>query len=118
MEKFSISFDFRGRRCQTIILAQQKSGGREFVVTGLEKDLESLLEGNHIIRETDGVLEADILAEMKEQTELKLIIASSLSEYLKMACFVGNECLIPHAHVEDWQELHPLLRHDPYDKSI
>ncbi len=35
-----------------------------------------------------------------------------------MACFVGNECLIPHAHVEDWQELHPLLRHDPYDKSI
>ncbi len=81
MEKFSISFDFRGRRCQTIILAQQKSGGREFVVTGLEKDLESLLEGNHIIRETDGVLEADITeTEMKEQTELKLIIASSLSE--------------------------------------
>jgi hypothetical protein len=119
MENFTISFDFKDRPCQALILTQQKSGGREFAITGLEDDLERLLEENHIIRETGGKLEADILAEKKEQTELKLIIASRLSEYLKMACFVGNECLIPHAHVENWRELHPLLRHDPYDeKSI
>lgn len=115
MKKFTISFDFKGRRCRAVISAAQKSGGREFAITGLEADLERLLEGNHLIRETGGTLEADILSEKKEQTELKLIIASRLSEYLKMACFVGNECLIPHAHVENWRELHPLLRHDPYD---
>ena len=119
MEKFHLSFDFKGRPHQALISMQQKSGGREFAVTGLDEDLERLLEGNHIIRETDGTLEADVLADKKEQTELKLIIASRLSEYLNMACFVGNECLTPRAHAENWQELHPLIRHNPYDdKSI
>src|SRR5580693_2655917 len=108
MEKFNLSFDFKGCPHQAVISMQQKSGGREFAVAGLEADLERLLEGNHIIRETGGTLEADILAEKKEQTELKLVIASRLSEYLKMACFVGNECLVPHAHVENCRELHPL----------
>jgi hypothetical protein len=115
MKKFTISFDFKGRPCQAVISAQQKSGGREFAVTSLEADLEQLLDGNRIIRETGGTLEADILAEKKDQTELKLIIASRLSDYLKIACFVGNECLTPHAHAENCRELHPLLRHNPYD---
>lgn len=115
MKKFNLSFDFKGRPCKAVISTLQKSGGREFAVTGLEEDLERLLEGNHIIREKGGALEADVLAEKKDQTELKLIIASRLSEYLKMACFVGNECLVPHAHVENCRELHPLLRHNPYD---
>lgn len=118
MEKFTISFDFKGRPCHAVISAEQKSGGREFAVTSLDADLERLLEGNHIIREIGGTLEADVLPEKKEQTELKLIIASRLSESLKIACFVGNECLIPHAHVENCRELHPLLRHNSYDDKF
>jgi hypothetical protein len=119
MEKFKLSFDFKGRHCQAVISMQQKSAGREFAVTSLDGDLETLLDGNHIIREIGGELEADVLVEKREQTELKLIIASRLSEYLNMACFVGNECLTPHAHAENWRELHPLLRKEPYnDKSV
>jgi hypothetical protein len=113
MEKFRLSFDFKGRPYQTTILAQEKPAGREFAITELDEDLERILSGNHMIREINGNLEAGVLATKKEQTELKLIIASRLSEYLNMACFVGDECLTPRAHAENWQELHPLFRHDP-----
>jgi hypothetical protein len=114
MEKFHLSFEFKGHHYQAVILMQEKWGGREFAITELDKELARLLSGNNIIREIAGTLEADVLAEKKEQTVLKLIIASRLGEYLKLPCFVGNECLIPNAHVENCQELHPLLRHDPY----
>ncbi len=98
---------------------QERSGGREFAITGLNEELSRLLSGNNMIREIDGTLEADAQPEKKDQTELKLIIASKLAEYLKMPCFVGDECLMPNPHVENWQELHPLLRRDPYqDGSI
>jgi hypothetical protein len=113
MEKFRISFDFKGRPYQATISTQIKSGGREFVITELDEELERILSSNHTIREINGNLEADVLAAKREQTELKLIIASRLSEHLNMACFVGNECLTPRAHAENWQELHPLFRHDP-----
>lgn len=100
-------------------MIEEKSGVREFAITGLDEELERILSGNHIIREINGCLEADVLAVKKEQTELKLIIASRLSEYLKMACFVGNECLTPRAHAENWQELHPLGRHNPQrDRTV
>jgi hypothetical protein len=114
MEKFRLSFDFKGRACQATILTDEKSAGREFTITELDEELERILSGNHIVREINGALEADVLPAKKEQTELKLIIASRLSEYLSIPCFVGNECLTPRAHAENWQELHPLFRHDPY----
>jgi hypothetical protein len=119
MEKFHLSFDFRGRFYQAVILMQEKLGGREFAITELNEELARLLSGNNMIREIDGTLEADVRAEKKDQTELKLIIASKLGEYLKMPCFVGDECLMPNPHVENWQELHPILRRDPYqDGSV
>jgi hypothetical protein len=119
MEKFHLSFEFKDRSYQAVILMQENSGGREFAISGLDKELARLLSGNNMIREIDGTLEADVLAEKKEQTELKLIIASRLAEYLKLPCFVGNVCLVPNAHVENCQELHPLLRHDAYqDMSV
>jgi hypothetical protein len=114
MEKFHLSFDFKGRPRRATILMEQKSDGREFAITELNEELSRLLSGNNIINEIDGTLEADVLPEKKEQTELKLIIASRLAEYLKMPCFVGDECLMANPHVENWQELHPLLRRDPY----
>jgi|SRR5579863_10291794 len=114
MEKFRLSFDFKGRPCQATILTQIKSEGREFAIKELDEELGHILSDNHIIREINGTLEADVLPGKREQTELKLIIASRLSEYLNMPCFVGNECLTPRAHAENWQELHPLFRHNPY----
>jgi len=113
MEKFRLFFDFKGRPCQATILTQVKPAGREFTITELDEELARILADNHTIREINGSLQADVLATKKEQTELKLIIASRLGEYLDTACFVGNECLTPRAHAENWQELHPLFRHDP-----
>ena len=119
MEKFHLSFDFKGRSYRAVISMQGKSTGREFAITELNVELTRLLSGNNMIKEINGALEADVLPEKKKQTELKLIIASKLGEYLKMPCFVGDECLMPNPHVENWQEFHPLLRRDPYqDRSV
>lgn len=112
MKKFDLSFDFKGRRYSAAIRIRQQSGAREFVITALDWQLERLLYGNHIIREVEGTLQADVLAENKEQTELKLIIAGRLSEYLHMPCFVGNQCLLEGRCEESWEELHPILRHE------
>lgn len=114
MEKFRLSFDFKGRPCKATISTRVKPEGREFAITELDEELERILSGNRIIREINGTLEADVQAAKREQTELKLIIASRLSEYLNVACFVGNECLTRRAHAENWQELHPLFRHNPH----
>src|ERR1700678_4045481 len=105
MDKFTLSFEYKGRTYTAAVKVEEKPDGHEFVITLLDGELDKLLSDNPIIREVDGTLEANVLAEKKDQTELKLIIASRLSEYLRMACFVGDECLIPQAHVENWEEL-------------
>jgi hypothetical protein len=112
MKKIDLSFDFKGQHYDAAIRIRQKAAGREFAITALDWGLERLLYGNHIIREVDSTLQANVLAEKKEQTELKLIIASRLSEYLKIACFVGDQCLVAATREEGWEDLHPISRHD------
>jgi hypothetical protein len=112
MNKFDLSFDFKDRHYDAAIRVRQKAAGREFAITALDWNLERLLYGNHIIREVDGTLQANVLVGNKEQTELKLIIASRLSEYLKIRCFVGEQCLMANPHEESWEELHPIPRHE------
>jgi hypothetical protein len=94
MKKIDISFDFRGRPYEAVIRVCEKGGVKEFDTTVLDWELERLLYGNQVIREVDGTLQANILVDKKEQTELKLSIASRLSEYLKVPCFVGDSCLV------------------------
>jgi hypothetical protein len=117
MEKFTLSFEYNGQSYTAAIEVRETRGGRAFVLTPLDKELATLLSGNPFIREINGTLEADVLAEHVEQTQLKLVIASRLSEYLNMPCFAGNVCLMAHAHVENWEELHPLLRHEAHHGS-
>jgi hypothetical protein len=114
MEKFTLSFEYDGQPYTVAIGVREMPEGRFFVLTPLDKRLAKLLSGNPFIREVNGTLEADVLAEHVEQTQLKLVIASRLSEYLNMPCFAGNVCLMAHAHVENWEELHPLLRHEAH----
>jgi hypothetical protein len=117
MEKFTLSFEYNGRPYTAGIEVRETPGGRAFVLTPQDKELGTLLSGNPFIREINGALEADVLAEHVEQTQLKLVIASRLSEYLNIPCFAGNVCLMAHAHVENWEELHPLLRHEAHHGS-
>jgi hypothetical protein len=117
MEKFTLSFEYNDRPYTAAIEVRETPAGRAFVLTPQNKELAKLLSGNPFIREIDGTLEADVLAEHVEQTQLKLVIASRLSEYLNMPCFAGNVCLMAHAHVENWEELHPLLRHEAHHGS-
>jgi hypothetical protein len=112
MKNIEISFEFRGRPYDAVIRVRERIGIREFNIIILDRDLERLLYGNQVIRQIDGNLQADILADRKEQTELKLIIASRLSDFLKIPCFIGDSCLAGGAREEGWEDLHPIPRHE------
>jgi len=112
MEKFTLSFEYNGRPYTATIEVQEIPEGQAFAITVLDDELATLLSGNAIIREIAGELQADVLAQQVEQTRLKLAIACRLSEHLKVPCFAGSGCLVPDAHVENWEELHPLHRHE------
>ena len=112
MKKIHLSFDFKDRHYDAAIRVRQRTRGREFTITALDWGLERLLYGNQVIQEIDGALQANVLAEKKEQTELKLIIAAQLSQHLKIPCFTGNQCVMT-GHVEEgWEDLHPIPRHE------
>ena len=111
MQKIDLAFDFMDCHYDAVILVRQKTGVREYCITVPNRELELLLHGNKIIQEIDGKLQANIQSENKEQTELKLVIASQLSVYLKIPCFVGDQCLGRPNH-EGWEDLHPIPRHE------
>lgn len=95
MKKMDIEFDFRGRHYDAAVRIEQNPEGREFHITVLDWALERLLYGNQVIHETGGRMQANVLLEKKDQTELKLIIASQLAKYLHLPCFAGDACLSP-----------------------
>lgn len=112
MKKIHLSFDYKDRHYDAAIRVRQRPQGREFRITTLDWSLERLLYGNQVIQEVDGALQANVCAEKKDQTELKLIIAARLSQYLKIPCFTGDQCLVT-GHVEEgWEDLHPVPRHE------
>jgi hypothetical protein len=112
MKKIHLSFDFKGRHYDAAIRVRQRAQGREFTITALDWSLERLLYGNQVIQEVDGALQANVIPEKREQTELKLIIAARLSQYLKIPCFTGDQCLMT-GHVEEgWEDLHPIPKHE------
>ena len=114
MKKIHLSFDFKDRHYDAAIRVRQRTRRREFTITVLDWRLERLLYGNQVIQEVDGALQANVLAENREQTELKVIIAAQLSQYLKIPCFTGDQCLMT-GHVEEgWEDLHPIPRHEYY----
>jgi hypothetical protein len=119
MENFTLTFEYNGRSYSAAVGVQGTPEGKVFVVTPLDEELNRILSGNAIIREMDGKMETDVLPEKVEQTRLKLVIASRLSEYLNVPCFAGDVCLMTQAHVDNWEEFHPLLRHEMHhDASI
>jgi hypothetical protein len=117
MKKIHLSFDYKDRHYDAAIRVRQRTQGREFTITALDWSLERLLYGNQVIQEVNGALQANVCAEKKDQTELKLIIAARLSQYLKTPCFTGDQCLMT-GHVEEgWEDLHPIPRHEYHAHS-
>jgi hypothetical protein len=111
MKKIIIAFEFRELHFDAVIRVRKNPGVREFYITVLNWELERLLYGNQVINEVDGVLQANVLEEKKDQTELKLSIACRLSEYLNMRCFAG-ECLLGTSDGSKWEDFHPIPRHE------
>ncbi len=112
MKKIDIEFEYKGHQYDAAIRIKNKAEGKkEYRITVLDWELERLLYGNQIIQEADGALQANVLLEKKEQTELKLIIAGRLSSYLKIPCFAGDLCIVPSPQEEGWEEWHPISRH-------
>jgi len=111
MKKIKIPFEYNGFHYMAVIRVRKSPGAREFHITVLNWELERLLYSNQVIKEVDGVLQANIRAEKVEQTKLKLTIASKLSENLKIPCFVG-ECLLSNVNDEGWEVQHPISRHE------
>jgi hypothetical protein len=115
MKKIEIEFAFKGRHYDAVIRIRQRPGGRDFHITILDWELERLLYGNHIIKEEEGCLQANILMDKKEQTELKLTICGRLSSFLKIPCFAGDLCIGPSPLEEGWEDWHPVPRHLHHD---
>lgn len=70
MKKIHLEFDFMGQHYFAIVRVRDKHPGKEFDITVLDWTLERLLYGNHLINEANGALEANIIHQNKEQTEL------------------------------------------------
>lgn len=114
MKKIDIEFEFRGRQYEAVIRTRKKGEKKEYSITVLDWELERLLYGNQVITEADGSIQANVLPEEKDQTELKLIIASRLGQYLKMPCFVGDTCVSAEFMPEGWENLRPIEKHTHY----
>lgn len=117
MKNFTLFFEYNDRPYSAAVVVQETPGGKVFVVTPLDAELSRILSGNAVIREIDGKLETDVMPEKVEHARLKLVIASRLSDCLNEPCFAGDVCLMTHAHVENWEELHPLVRHGTHPNA-
>ena len=112
MKKIDLEFSFKGARHHAVVRIEPGQKGTDYHITVMDGDLESLLYGNHIIREEEGCLHVDVLAKKLDQTELKLGIASSLGLYLGLPCFVGDQCMLEvNSDGVGWEHLHPIPRH-------
>ena len=113
MKKIDIEFDFRGHHHDAFVRIWEMDKGREFQVTIMDWELERVLYGNHTMKEVNGAIQANVLPENKDQTELKLTIAAKLGHYLGIPCFSGDQCVNESPPKEGWEGLHPLERHLP-----
>ena len=112
MKKIDIEFDFRDHHYDAIVRVKEKKGGKVYHITVLNWELERILYENPNIEETEGILQANLSLDNTDQSELKLVIASSLGDYLKIPCFAGEQCVNEVPHEEGWEHLHPIARHD------
>ncbi|MDR3716448.1 MAG: hypothetical protein P4L51_26885 [Puia sp.] len=114
MKKIGIEFDFKGRHHNATVRLVEKGGKHEYHITVLDWELERILYGNEVIGNADGSLQANLLPGKSEQNELKLAIATALSRYLKIPCFVGDQCVSPVSSDSGWEHLHPIPHHHPH----
>lgn len=81
-EFLSVAFEFEGEQHNTLIRKKSKIGSTEYHITVMNGDLEKLLYGNHIIKETGGVFQADYTTEDTKMLQLKKAITKALQQYL------------------------------------
>ena len=84
MHKFlTVGFSFCEKLYQSIIMVKKKSDHTVYQITVMNGDLEKLLHGNHIIKQTGGLLEHEI-SKNDQQDLLKTSIGKALSKLLKL----------------------------------
>lgn len=80
-----IGFTFEGRNYFSLLRKKVKGSTTEYHVTVMNGELEKLLYGNHVILETDGVLQIDQTITNQQQAVLKLCITKALYKYLHIS---------------------------------
>lgn len=81
-EFLSVQFEFEGGTYYSLIRRKKKVSGIEYHITVMNGKLEKLLYGNHIIKQVNGVLQADVSTDDKKLMQLKQIITNALQKYL------------------------------------
>jgi hypothetical protein len=86
----SIGFEYRSRFHYALIRVKDNEY-REYHITIIDRTLEHLLYGSHVILEVNGRLQVDLPSQRNEQGKLKLAIATALRDYLRN----NEDMLIP-----------------------
>jgi hypothetical protein len=88
----SLKFFYDDKEYYSLLRVKEKENSKEYYITVMNGELESRLYGNHIIKETEGLLSVE-LPEDDEAAKIKVQIGDELSKYLnkKMVIF----CKVP-----------------------
>jgi hypothetical protein len=79
----TVGFEFMEEFYYSLIRVKNKEGFNEYQITVMNGKLESILYGNHILKEEDGYLLLDDTSE-DPQGKLKLTIAEALGKFLNL----------------------------------
>jgi hypothetical protein len=81
-EFLSVQFEYAGEKFYSLIRKKKKINCIEYHITVMNGELEKLLYGNHIIKQVNGILQAESLSPDKKIAELKQCITKALQKYL------------------------------------
>lgn len=81
-EFLSVQFEYNGENFYSLVRRKKKINCIEYHITVMNGELEKLLYGNHIIKQVNGILQAECLSPDKKIVELKQRITNALQKYL------------------------------------
>jgi hypothetical protein len=80
-EMFTLPFEYNSKKYSALVHVKASKIGKEYRLTIMDGDLESLLYGNHVLTERDGVL-FPLHTPNAQNEQLVTELINSLSQYL------------------------------------
>jgi hypothetical protein len=94
-EFLSVQFEYEGEKFYSLVRRKKKINCIEYHITVMNGELEKLLYGNHIIKEINGILQAECLSINKKVAALKQCITKALQKYLSSQQLEGATSTTP-----------------------